>query len=253
MDNALTTKNKWEQVWADVKLPSVAKPGPDVQNLLGSLVSTMGECSLLEVGCAPGGWMAYFNRQFGYSVSGLEYAEAAAEITKKNMELLGINAKVIVEDFFDFDGSGTRFDIVFSHGFIEHFRDPFPVVERICGLARRYVVTIVPNLFGVNGFISRTIRPEVYAEHSPIDLPILARVHEKCGIKTLFCDYIGGVRFIMPAAHTRFFNRHKGFARAVNMPVRGFNLVSGKALGCLGWTPRTRLLSDSLLYVGVRK
>jgi len=193
--------------------------------------------------------MAYFHRQFGYSVSGLEYAEVAAAATKRNMALLGIEAPVIVQDFLSFDYAG-QFDVVFSAGFIEHFRDVTPVVQRICRLARGYVVTIVPNCSGINGFISRTIRPVVYAEHNPINVPELESMHAKCGLQTLFCDYVGGVRFIMPAAGNNFFKTHRCLARAANTPVRAFNGLSEAASRLLHCTLRSAFLSDSLMYVG---
>lgn len=44
--------------------------------------------------------MAYFNKNFGYSVSGIEYVEDAAATTKRNMEIQGIHADVLNLDFF---------------------------------------------------------------------------------------------------------------------------------------------------------
>lgn len=250
MDNALTTKDKWESVWAGVKLPTVARPVHDTQKQLHSFLPRTSGCSLIEIGCAPGAWMAYFSNHFGYSVSGLEYAEAAAEATRDNMAMLAIDADVLVQDFFTLDCEQNRHDIVFSLGFIEHFRDVSSVVQRICALSRQYVVTIVPNLYGINGFISRTIRPEVYAEHNPIDASALDLMHRHCGMETLFCDYINGVQFIAPGAHTTFFNKHKYCARAVNAPVIAFNCLSTKIGKLLCCTPRLRMLSSSLMYVG---
>ena len=249
-NNALTTKNKWENVWIGVQLPVVKKPVYDVQKQLETYLPRTAGCSLIEIGCAPGGWMAYFHNHFGYRVSGIEYAELAAEATKKNMELLRVKAEVSVQDFFLFDCVQDNYDIVFSAGFIEHFRDVSLVMERICSLSRGYVVTIVPNLFGVNGFVSRTIRPRVYAEHNPIDAPTLDLLHTNCGMRTLFCDFVGGVRFIMPGAGNDFFKTHRYFARAVNAPVRVVNQIAQVLSRFAGYTPRSIWLSDILLYIG---
>lgn len=249
----LTTKDKWEKGWANVELPAIYKPVYDVQKLLELYLPKTTTFSLIEIGCAPGKRMAYFNNHFGYKVSGLEYAEAAAVTTKKNMEMLAIDADLLVQDFFTFDCGRNKYNIVFSAGFIEHFSDVSSVVQRICALSWQYVVTIVPNLYGINGFISKTIRPKVYAEHNPIDALTLDLVHRNCGMKTLFCDYIGGVRFIMPGAHTAFFNRHKYCARAVNAPVRVFNRLSMEIEKLLHCTPRYKLLSRDLMYVGIKE
>lgn len=197
--------------------------------------------------------MAYFNKRFGYRVAGLEYAVAAAEATRLNMKLLAIDAEVFVQDFFSIDCSKGKYDIVFSTGFIEHFRDPLPVMDRIVALSRRYVVTIVPNLFGVNGHIGKTIQSKVYAEHIKIDVPALGYMHISCGLKTLFCDYTGGARLVAPGAHNEFFNKHRYCARIVNTPAGVFNRLS-KCMGAfLHYFPRSRLLSDSLLYIGSKE
>ncbi len=251
MQNALTTQEKWEAIWADIKLPIIARPGVDIQKILESLLPRNSERTFIEIGCAPGGWMAYFSKHFGYRVSGLEYVPAAGEITKRNMLLLAIDANVLTQDFFIYDLELAKYDVVFSAGFIEHFRDAAPVIERISMLTQRYVVTIVPNVFGVNGFISKKIRPRVYEEHTPIDVTMLNRLHTNAGLKTLFCDYVGGIQFIMPGAHNDFFNKHKLCAKTVNLPFRFFNLLSDRMQSFI-YMPRTKLFSRSLLYIGIK-
>lgn len=253
MDNALTTKDKWEDIWNGVKLPTVHKPVYDIQRQLETYLQHSGTHSLIEIGCAPGGWMAYFKKKFGYRVAGVEYAETAAEATRQNMRMLEIDAIVFVQDFFAFNCVQNKYDIVFSAGFIEHFRDASVVLERICALSGKYVITIVPNTFGINGFISKTIRPKVYAEHNPIDVPMLEVLHENCGLKTLFCNYVGGVRFIMPGAHNDFFKTHKLCARVVNIPVYVFNWLSEQLQKMGAYIPRNKLFSDGLLYIGVKQ
>ncbi|MFP4501377.1 MAG: class I SAM-dependent methyltransferase [Candidatus Hydrogenedentota bacterium] len=250
VNDALTTKDTWESVWSDVHLPVVAKPVHDLQRQLKRHLPQGSACSFIEIGCAPGGWMAYFSRAFGYRVAGLEYAEHAAETTKRNMELLGMDAEVLVKDFFAYECGDSQYDVVFSKGFIEHYPNLTPVVAKICLLSRQYVVTIVPNLYGVNGFLSKVLRPAVYAEHHPIDAALLESEHRKCGLETMFCNYVGGVRLIMPAGRTVFFKRHKNLAKAVNFPVRVFNRLSMLVGRALEFTPRQRATSQYILYIG---
>lgn len=251
-NNALTTKEKWEAVWSGVKLPVIHKPVYDIQKQLEMHLPKNDTISLIEIGSAPGGWMAFLARRYGYQVSGIEYAEAAAEVTKINMKMLAIEAQVFVQDFFKFDYTINKYDIVLSAGFIEHFRDVAFVIDRICSLSKGYVITIVPNVFGVNGFISRSIRPKVYYEHQPINPHMLKSLHSNCGMKTLFCDYVGGVRFIMPGANNDFFNKHRYIAKMVNAPVIIINHLSSVLSRYFAFTPRSKLFSDSLMYIGVR-
>ena len=194
--------------------------------------------------------MAYFNKMFQYSVCGIEYVEDAANATRRNMELQGIQAEVLNEDFFNIEFDVGRYDIVFSGGFIEHFRDTYGVTGRIGAIAKGYVVTMVPNLFGINGQISKRIRPRVFHGHERINVELLRSAHEKCGLSTLFCDYVGGLQFIMPAEKNTFFDRNPRLAGMINLPFRAFNLISrtfGKHLHCC---PRTRWLSTHLMYIG---
>jgi SAM-dependent methyltransferase len=225
MKNKLTNKEKWEKTWAGTKLPVIQKPIKDLEQLLLNHLPKNDSYSFIEIGCAPGGWMAYFNKTFGYNVAGVEYASGAAEITMQNLKMLQVNAEVYKQDFLNFNHQ-DKFDIVFSAGFIEHFNNVNFVTEKVCNLASRYVVTIVPNLFGINGFISKTIRPDVFKEHIPIELKDLEDMHSQNGIKTLFCDYIGGIKIIMLAAHTPFFEKHKLVAKYFNLPFRSVNFFT---------------------------
>jgi SAM-dependent methyltransferase len=239
-------------VWAGVELPHVYWPDHDTQTQLTKYLPIDAGYSLIEIGCAPGGWLAYFNRQFKYAVSGVEYAKNAAAATYRNMSLLGIEAEILTQDFFLLDCERNKYDLVFSAGFIEHFLDLSPVMDRICALSRRYVITIVPNTFGINGCISKTIRPTVYAEHNPIDAATLDFIHTERRIKTLFCDYVGGVRLIMPGSGNKFFEKHNNYARVVNAPVKVLNHISEALVRGLSFVPRTRLFSDRLLYIGIK-
>jgi SAM-dependent methyltransferase len=207
--------------------------------------------TFLEIGCAPGGWMAYFNRRFGYSVAGIEYTIQGANLTSRNMEILEIDAQVIHADFLKHDWNGRQFDVVFSAGFIEHFRNPVDVIKTVSRLSRRYVVTLVPNVHGVNGLISKTIRPLVYAEHNPLRRRNLIEIHAPW-FRSLFSDYIGGMRFIMPAAQREFFARHRVLATVLNVPFRSFNAVSSALTRWEYLTPRNQNVTDSILYIGAR-
>lgn len=247
----LTTQAYWESVWEGRTLPFVQRPYKDVEELFKRYLPQSAARTVLEVGCAPGGWLAYFSRTFGLAVSGIEYAKNAAQATLRNLSLLGIPGEVYVVDFFDYDGPES--DIVFSWGFLEHFEDLHDVTRRLCALSRKQVITAVPNVFGINGWISRTLRPHVYAQHKQIDLLQLSALHEVHGMRTLFCDYVGGIRLILPAEKNAFFARHPRLSYAMNFPVRVWNSAAERCCAALGAYPRTRLVSTTLLYIGTRE
>jgi SAM-dependent methyltransferase len=226
-------------------MPDVATPTREVARILRRFLPSRAGCTFLEVGCAPGRFMAYFHREFGYYPAGVDYSSVGVRATHQNMASLHVDAEVFEGDFLTFNAGGRTFDIVFSAGFLEHFDPMPPVVDRFASMSRWFVVTLVPNVYGVNGFISKTIRPEVFKGHQRITPQSLHSLHEEAGLKTLFCNYVGGISLIYPASGRPLFGRHPLFSKALNAPVRLLNRV-GQFL------PSTRLLSGQLLYVGVR-
>jgi len=250
MNDRLTTKEYWRQIWKGASLPVIENPEYDVQKIFDNTLPKSDKISLIEIGCAPGAWMAYFNKYFGYSVAGIEYVDDAAALTKRNMQIQGIRADVFNLDFFEADLDADSYDVVFSAGFIEHFEDLIGAVNKITILAKQYVVTVVPNLYGLNGFISKVIRPKVFYSHKRIDKNLLRHLHEESGLYTLFCDYVGGLQFIMPAAHTAFSDKNKRFAKTINMPFKIFNLISKTFSKYANVCPKTKFLSMSLMYIG---
>ncbi len=253
MQNALTTIEKWEKEWKDFPLPAIQIPSDNLDRVLHAYLPNGENLTLLEIGCAPGRWMAYFNKNLGYRVSGIEYAEQAAALTRHNLEIQSIPAEIMVEDFWRLEPDDKKFDVVFSSGFIEHFKNLPEVIEKIGKLSRRYVVTLIPNLFGINGLISKSMRPRIYAQHTPIDKEYLEFLHASENLKTVFCNYVGGIKFIMPGAHNLFFEKHYWLRRVFNLPVIFFNLISEKVSQSIKYALNNRYFSHYLLYIGEKR
>lgn len=249
----LTQKREWEEIWARVSLPVVARASHDLRRLFPRYLPPSSDNTLIEIGCAPGAWMVLFHQMFGYAVNGLDYADAAVDTTRKNLEMQGVPANVVKADFFDYDPPDCGFDVVFSGGFIEHFSDLQLVVGKITGLSRGYVVTLVPSVCGINGWICRVMRPAVYDAHMKIDVAQLQALHEANGLETLFCNWVGGLKFISIAPRRSLSSRRSPFWLLMEIPFRAFNVAS-ELFGRLTLIhPRTRLLSTSLLYIGRKR
>lgn len=249
MNNRLTTKDFWKRSCVGIELPKIARPKHDIYSILENNLPKSDKMSFIEIGCSPGGWMAFFNKHFGYSVTGIEYVEELVAITKQNMEMQGIHAEVLNLDFLEAELTAASYDVVFSAGFIEHFEDLDAVVSRINMIAKQYVVTSIPNIYGLNGFAHKVIRPKVYYSHKRIDKYLLRSLHENCGLNTLFCDYIGGLQLPM-LSQAACFKEKKRFVRHINLPFRLFNLISRTISRYTHVYPRTRFMSTHLMYVG---
>jgi len=248
----LTQVDYWESHWRGIKLPQVYYPA-DIhefhQIFKKYLLRSKG---FIEIGCAPGKWMAYFNQQFDYFVSGIEYAPDAAALTIHNLELQKISASALIEDFLTFD-SPQNYDVVFSAGFIEHFSEPKSIVERIIQLAKPnggIVITVIPSMNGINRWISKTFRPNVAAGHHPVSIKDLKDIHEFFGIETVYFNYCGCLKLLLPVSKNRFAQNHRIASHLLNLPFRCWNKVIDIITRKLAFYPKVDWLSSSIIYIG---
>lgn len=250
------SKNYWEDVWKDIRLPSSLSLDEiaDQHNLLiAFLPAGDAKITLIEVGCAPGRWMHYFSEFFGYVTTGLDYATDACEITKQNLALLHTKAEIINEDFLKYRSDAKKFDVVFSNGFIEHFADVNTIIAKMVELMNPqggYIATIIPNLYGLNGLISKTFRPRVFYGHVPITLCELISFHEDNGVRTLFADYVGGYSITPPVDKNEFSSAHPRISRLLNLPIVILDVIMREIEMKANKFPRSVHLSPSLMYIG---
>lgn len=250
----LTDRAYWESVWASTTLPVVkdSRAFHEMHRIFARNLPT-GRKRLFEVGCAPGGWLAYFSREHGYEVSGIDYAEEAWRKTITNLEMQAIPSKILCGDFFSLPPE--RFDVIFSNGFVEHFSDPEPVIARMvdfCHPEDGFVVTIVPAMQGLNWAISNWFRPDVAAGHHPLVKDVLVRLHERCGLETLAARYIGCGSVNPPLQKNALAREFPRLSGLVNLPFRAWNRSLSTLTRTTGWYPELPAWSGGIIYVGRR-
>jgi spore coat polysaccharide biosynthesis protein SpsF len=164
-----------EEFWKDEYLAGVELPvRPDMSfpferalsdALAAHAPARPGE-SVLEVGCAPAKWLAFYAERFGARVTGIEYTDGGAQLSRANLSALGIPGEIRRADFFD--TPATPADVVLSLGFIEHFDDLEAVFARhldFLGPGGRLVIG-VPNYRGLLGQVQRWANPAHLAMHN---------------------------------------------------------------------------------------
>jgi len=193
----LTTEAFWDRWWETVSLPDVPDPRKSFDrtflDFYGRHLLLDGRHSLLEVGCAPGRWLVYFQRRFGCRVAGCEYSPTGLKVLRQNLSAAGVTADVFEGDFMTVDTKGRTFDAVLSKGFLEHFADPVAVARRHVDLLSPggLLLLDVPNLRGLNRFLQRK---DLLDAHN---LDVMTRAFfeslaERLGCRLRFLDFVGG-------------------------------------------------------------
>ena len=148
----LTEEKNWDKVWEEYSLPQVVKTksNPYYVEILDiffhKYLPKDESFEFLELGCAPGRWLHYFNKEFGYKVSGLDNSPVGFEMTKKNLEILGVRANLYFGDVLNYKFN-KKFNVVFSFGLVEHFDPPLEIIRRHLDLTKPkgYTIIGVPN------------------------------------------------------------------------------------------------------------
>ena len=196
----MVEKSFWENdyYWASTMLPcrvdmEFAFDRSLARSLAAHAPARAGE-RVLEVGCAPAKWLIFYAERFGARVSGIEYSDKGARLSRENLAAAGVDGEVSARDFFEIEPDPH--DLVVSIGFIEHFREPEQILARHLDFVSPggRLAVAVPNFRGVNRAIQWLARPDYLAMHNTAAMrPALyrefARTHD---LELLHIGYLGG-------------------------------------------------------------
>lgn len=203
----LTEVEFWENYWKNCELPCEIDPEFSFERCLsGALMAHLPEVrgDVLEIGCAPGKWLAFMAATFGLKPHGIEYSQAGKQATLRNFELLGLEAGTIRDgDFFSIEPSPI-YDVVMSFGFIEHFSDPDMVVQRHLSWLKEdgLLVLGVPNFKGIYSILQRTLDPAILEKHNleVMSPEYFRHLSTKFALTPLHADYLGSFEPSLPIA-----------------------------------------------------
>jgi 2-polyprenyl-3-methyl-5-hydroxy-6-metoxy-1,4-benzoquinol methylase len=153
---------------------------------------------LVELGCARSIWLPYFASELGYRVTGVDYSERGCELARAALASADTQADVVLADFFDPPAElRGQFDAVFSLGVAEHFDDTTGCISafaRFLGPNGK-MITIVPNMTGMIGFLQKHLNRPVYDKHVPLDSVGLSNAHHEAGLRVLDSGYLISTNF----------------------------------------------------------
>jgi len=191
----------------------------------------------LEVGVAPGAMLLYLARQCGFACTGLDFSprleEVRAEFTRQR-----IKASFVQADFLAWE-TDLQFDLVYSHGFVEHFTEYQPVIERHWALVRPggLLLLALPTMTPIQRMLRQQFYEpwkmrEVFESHNfeIMSLMALRAAVSRCpGVKVLDAVYIGGMAvWLTPGGEgiKAAFNRYYGAVKLLERLVSRLGVSS---------------------------
>jgi 2-polyprenyl-3-methyl-5-hydroxy-6-metoxy-1,4-benzoquinol methylase len=192
----------WDEMWtrvppSDASIDAVRAieaqwPESEVARRIRSLISAGAGATLLEIGCANSAWLPYFAAR-GFDCVGLDYSIPGCERARDRIRRSGVTAEVVCSDATKPPTNMVaRFDVVVSFGVVEHFEETSEVVSVFSQYLRPggFLVTEVPNMRGMVGFLQRAVSKRVFQLHVPIAAHELARVHDELGLLDVTSEYV---------------------------------------------------------------
>jgi SAM-dependent methyltransferase len=132
-------------------------------------------------------------------VSGLDYTELGCRQTERIFERDGIDdGHIYLADAFSPPEELLgRFDYVISLGVAEHFDDTADALKAFSRFVKPggILITSVPNLAGVTGWLQRLMNKPVMDIHVPMDRNYLYRMVKLAGLGTVRTQYFVSVSF----------------------------------------------------------
>jgi 2-polyprenyl-3-methyl-5-hydroxy-6-metoxy-1,4-benzoquinol methylase len=187
------------------------------------------DIKVLEIGCGYSKWMHYFYSNLGVKkIFGIDYSEIGCSLTKNNLDIFGDSdavQNVICGDIFHGPFKTESFDLIYNLGFIEHFENPFTVIELMTKLLKKkgMLITTVPNLKGLNGRLFKMANIDVFNMHKSIALEDLEDWYSRLELETEKLDYFGSFsltasinwdKFAAKSVFHHFFSRR--FIKIIN-------------------------------------
>lgn len=195
-------KSYWEQNWRNRDVPGAVNPADNTlaNHVNLKLHELFSHCfsgdrrteKLLEVGCARSAWLPYFDKEFGFEVSGLDYSEVGCWQAEQVLLNESVEGHVFHADLFSPPGHLLEsFDAVVSFGVAEHFEDTAACISAFSSFLKPggTMITTIPNLTGMLGTLQKFINRQAFDVHVPLDRDALRESHEKAGLEVSSCEY----------------------------------------------------------------
>ena len=150
--------------------------------------------NVLEIGGGGSEWIARLAMEYPESsFTALDYSDAGCKSLEDFSRENGLkNIKVICDDFFNAKQCEGKYDVIYSQGVAEHFENLPEVMKAFKGFlgADGRMVTIIPNMSGLNGWLTKLFNKAVFHIHVPHTKESFKAGHEDGGLEIIEHGYL---------------------------------------------------------------
>ena len=140
---------------------------------------------VIEIGCGGSRWMGYFAQRLQCDTWGIDYSAEGLRLTEQN-NAGNTMIHLIKGDFFDESLLPLGFfDLVYSLGFIEHFKESATVTRRMSQILRPggRAMTMIPNFTSSYGIVQKLMNRRIFDKHVLLNCSMLDDAHLSAGMK----------------------------------------------------------------------
>lgn len=114
------------------------------------------DAKILDAGCGSGRMLLYFKTHGYPNAIGIDYSKNGITVCEE----LGLirNKDVFLKDIVKNNFKPKSFDLVYSHGLLEHLYNFQPIVNGMCRLSKKYVLLLQPDQFSKLRFLDDIYR-----------------------------------------------------------------------------------------------
>lgn len=159
----------------------------------------LGGRSVLEIGGGGSAWLVYLAREYpDVDFATVDYSDEGAQLIRDYVREQEIsNVSVFQQDFFAPADDIGRYDFVYSHGVVEHFPDLAGTLKAHARFLQPggRMLTIIPNMNGAIGLLTKWMNRDVYDIHVPHDLTSFLEGHRSADLEIVDSGYLCSTNF----------------------------------------------------------
>lgn len=195
----LTDKSYWNDMYGDhrerTSLSIEGYKNKNIETIYNSMIAEgLDGKSILEIGAGGSQWLIFLAQHHPTSkFTGLDYTMAGCQELDKRASDANVDIDVICADLFNPPTElFGQYDLIISYGVVEHFDS----LSHVMGALSQYskptgtIWTIIPNMSGIAGSITKYLNKSVYEIHNPHNLEGFVEGHRDAQLEVVSANYL---------------------------------------------------------------